>query len=154
MESMLCNAPWICGRHGSVQILWTHPMWNSSDSMGTYRILKWKLYSGCLPVGIWSQNHLKILQKSIQRITRGSIIKFRPNYNKLSDCGSHFGASCLVDSCGGTFLGRPVFRTSDGVPSRTDVSNISILRKRMTPATPTNKQARIQQSYPETIRTS
>ena len=97
---------------------------------------------------------------------RGDIEKYYQTYAKSYDLGSHFGPSCVIDSRGGAFFSRPVFRNLWGVPPWTDfgipwdtldpilslvwkivianlLQNSKIPEQQMSPTTPSKKQARI-----------
>ena len=60
----------------------------------------------------WSKNHLKINQENDAE----KIEKYYSKYAQLSDCGSHFGASCLIVSQSGAFVCDLFVGTSGGYP--------------------------------------
>ena len=67
------------------------------------------------------QNDLKIYLKVIdEQIILKNFEKCHPKYAKLSDAGSHLGASCFAVSSGGACFLRPVFRTLWGGTPWTD----------------------------------
>ena len=101
---------------------------------------------------------------------RTNFTKYHPKYAKVSDFGSHFGASCVIDSRGGTFFRDLFFGTSGRYPPWTEfgipwdtpgqilspfwkmlVANLlqssKIPAQQISPTTPSKKQARMRTNF-------
>ena len=103
----------------------------------------------------------KVIQQPSKKMIRKNIEKYNQKYATLSDCGFHFGASCLIVTSSAIFCLRPVVRNpldrfwhplrhhwSDVLDLLVNCSSEYVPKlKDSTPTTPSTNQARIQTSF-------